>query len=210
MEARRVHPLDALLLLEAASFFRGKNTQTFVQKVLFCAEHEAIEGGTSPFPTFPFFRWNNGPYSKQVANTAQKLAERGFMRDKGGPLTVRGQALLAELRSAVSRLAEAGKALELVDKHASRFARMKLDNVLATVYEIEMNVAGDNLAIRDIPKGTDLIYRDCPQPSDSETEQVLAELAWRLSQSESEEREESDSPLVSEGRARIFLDTYLS
>ena len=126
MSTREITPLDAYLLLVAIGHFRGSGRKTFVQKAMFCAEEEAARRGESCFPTFPFYRYTNGPYSKEIAETEKFLARHRLIKAEGGPLTDRGRQLVTELEGEVRAYPEADRGFCLVTTYASRFSRMPL------------------------------------------------------------------------------------
>ena len=119
-----VSPLDVLLVLEARAPFKGAKQRTFMQKVLFRAEYDAVVAGKPIFPRFAFHRWNYGPYSKQAAEVEKFLAERGLLRWIDGPLTKRGREVLAAVRAECASYPEAASALEHVRARAERYAAM--------------------------------------------------------------------------------------
>jgi hypothetical protein len=199
--------IDAFMLLAASSHFVGTMTETFVQKAIFCAEDDARRKKAPLLPGFPFYRWKHGPYSKEVANTCQALAYRGFMDAKGGPISARGRDLVAEIRREIARFPLAERALADVDGYARRYAAMNLQAVLAEVYARPFGAT----TIGNVSSGTDLIV---PSPfglaCDGELEELSDLIAWRLTQSDAEERVERDSPLASDERASRFLGRLLA
>lgn len=199
--------IDVFMLLAASSHFRGERTETFVQKTIFCVEDDAARRKALLLPTFPFYRWTYGPYSKELANSCKALAERGFMAAKNGPLSARGRDLVAEIRHEIPRFPLAAAALAEVDRYAGRFSRMKLQAVLDEVYARPF----DSKTVGQVAERTDLII-PAPLPSKvaAELEELSDLVAWRLTQSEADERAERESPLASEPRATQFLGRLLA
>jgi uncharacterized protein YwgA len=209
MEPRHTTPLDAYLLLAAASHFRGGRTQNWVQKALYCAEDDAERTGGCPLPAFHFFRWNNGPYSKEVANTASRLAELGLMREKGGPLTARGRRVVEEVRRYVAAYPVAARALEAVEAYAERFSGMRLPAVLAEVYDREVESPFGVMKVGKVPRGSQLIEREVPGAVLADLKELQDLIWWIFSQSEEEAHAEAESPLAPEVARKAFLDRYL-
>lgn len=202
-------PFDFYLVLAASSHFQWGSLKTYVQKVLYCAEDDAIREQSSAFPTFPFFRWNHGPFSKEVAQSAAALAERGFLQSQAGPITTRGQRMVAELRPVVRRYPTAAAALAKVDSYATRFASMPLKATLREVYARPAEGPFGPTTVEHVSEGTDMIYRDLPSEVESAHEELFDLIRWRLAQTSEEERAERESPLLPPDRAQAFLSRYL-
>lgn len=205
-----VTPFDFYLLLAASSHFQWRGLKTYVQKVLYCAEDDAIREQSSPFPTFSFFRWNHGPFSKEVAQSAASLAERGFLASQAGPITARGNTLVAELRPVVRRHPVAAAALANVDRYATRFASMPLKAMLREVYARPAEGPFGPTTVEHVSEGTDMIYRNLPLDVESAHEELFDLIRWRLAQTPEEERAERESPLLPPDRAQSFLSRYLA
>ena len=206
---QNVTGLDVYLLLAAGSHFHWAGIETYVQKVLYCAEDDAVRASSNPFPTFPFFRWKHGPYSKEVANTAELLARQGFMRNKRGPLTPRGRRLVAEVRRDIKRFPVAAAALENVDRYAEHFRSMKLRPALDEVYARPARGPFGPTTVAHVPEGEDMIWRELAPEVAAEHEELFDLIAWRLTQTEDEEKAERESPLIPDDKAQAFLSRYL-
>jgi hypothetical protein len=202
---RKPTPLDEVFLLEAASHFRWGNTKTFIQKVLFCAEEQAVIREGLPFPSFPFFRWTYGPYSAVLAEASKALVERGLMRPPCGPLTPEGRRLLEDLKKEVAGYPKAQRALNLVTTCAERFSKMDLKAVLRAVYNMKVMTPRGPMRVEQVPHRVDLIQ----PPSDDTHRSLLEVLAWRLSQTEAERREEDESPLLPDDEAEDFINRVI-
>jgi hypothetical protein len=198
------------LLLAATSHFKWGRLKVFVQKVLYCAEDDAVRGGTSPFPTFPFFRFYHGPFSKEVAQTAEQLARRGFLASQAGPITARGRLLVADLRPVVERFPIASAALASIDNYAKRFASMNLKSTLREVYSRPAMGPFGLTTVENVPEGEDMIWRELAPEVAAEHEELFDLIAWRLTQTEDEEKVERESPLLPDDKAQAFLARYLA
>lgn len=72
--------LDEWLVLVGLSV---SNPDKFgIQKAFFRAEHALIERGIGS-PSFKFFRWSYGPFSKDLANDVKALEARGIVSSAG-------------------------------------------------------------------------------------------------------------------------------
>ena len=89
MRTERDKLLDAPLLLyilKEAAPFHGR---TKLQKTTFLVEHRLKEQGLVG-PHFSFIRYTNGPFSGQLWNTFDELAEAGFLSKTTFEPTQRG------------------------------------------------------------------------------------------------------------------------
>lgn len=206
----QVTSLDVYLLLAASSHFQWGSTKTFVQKVLYCTEDDAVRDQSTAFPTFPFFRWNHGPFSKEVAQSAELLAQRGFLATQAGPITERGHRLVAELRPVVGRYRPAAVALAKVDAYGKHFASMSLKAALREVYARPAEGPFGLTTVEHVSEGTDLIYRDLGLKDAEEHEELFDLIAWRLRQTPEEEKAERESPVLPRDKADAFLARYLA
>ncbi|MEE9279439.1 MAG: hypothetical protein V3V67_04640 [Myxococcota bacterium] len=200
MSAPAVTPLDAYLLLSAISQFRGWMLRTRVQKTIFCAEEQALRESLTPFPTFKFFRWNHGPFSKELAQTEDWLVEHGFVSSSGGPVTTRGTKLLADLRPSVLEHQEARIALLLIERYGERFSKLTLSEVLRQVY----SMVWKKQTIAETVEGENLLEPKRSPELLAEYQPLFDLIRWRLRMTPEEEKEFEDPELLSEPEAEEF------
>lgn len=143
--------LLAYILKKAAPFYG----RTKLQKTTFLAEHALSEIGLTG-PRFTFFRYNNGPFSRQLWDAYDFLHAQGFARQADQPaLTDRGVVLVdyvAELRDETNR-----KFFTRLDSTLEDCRHRKGAQLMRAVYQLELPVDHQMIKVEDIPIGVDLI-----------------------------------------------------
>jgi uncharacterized protein YwgA len=156
--------IAALILLREG---RPKNFQTIdnlrIQKLGFRSEVRGQQEGQLP-AYFKFFRYDLGPYSKELANEIAALETRDFVNPATRGLTWRGEYLLEYIQPEIKRFEVAQKAVETIQMVCEEDRSIKLSSELVDeTYRMQVPVAqfGDRIMlVKDIPMNTDIITPD--------------------------------------------------
>lgn len=153
----KVDPLDLGLLtyiLKNASPLYGR---TKIQKTVFLSEvrlkeHELVG------PHFRFFRYNNGPFSRELLDACDVLSARGFMYRQLLSVTPRGD-LLASFINELKKEPKNHDFFRILDRVLNECRPQSGERLMETVYSLEIQPEGKSYTakIRDIPIGVDLI-----------------------------------------------------
>lgn len=128
-----------------------------LQKTTFLAELKLRDNdlvGTH----FRFYRWNKGPFSKELWSAVDLLSAKGFVH-KGAPsLTRRGQELM-EFVLELKRASENRKFFAVLDEALSFCGPKNGGDLMDAVYDMQVWVENSNTEtkIRDILVGTDIL-----------------------------------------------------
>jgi hypothetical protein len=154
----RIDEVDLVLLaymIREASPFYG---ETKVQKTSFLSELYLRDQGLSG-PRFPFFRFKNGPFSKELPDALTALSNGSFIIQSSPlKLTVMGHEL-AELIDELKLIPENRALFETLDETLMHCQPRGGEQLMNEVYELEMRPErwSEKLKIKDIPQNTDLI-----------------------------------------------------
>jgi uncharacterized protein YwgA len=151
--------LDAALLLyilknAAPIFGRAK-----LQKTTFLVEVRLKEKGLVG-PHFRFIRYVNGPFSRQLWDTFDELAEAGFVSKTGFRLTDRGRFLLDLIMPELRRHPANRRALKIIDGVLESCRRRHGAGLINEVYQLEVapeDAPEKRMKVVDIPFGTEII-----------------------------------------------------
>jgi uncharacterized protein YwgA len=151
--------LDATLLLyilkEAAPIYgRAK-----LQKTTFLVELRLREKGLVG-PHFRFVRYVNGPFSRQLWDTFDELAEAGFVSKTGFRLLDRGRFLLDLVMPELRRDPANRRALKIIDGVLQSCRRRHGAGLINEVYQLEValdDAPKKRMKVVDIPFGTEII-----------------------------------------------------
>jgi len=143
---------------------RPRNFQSIdnlrIQKLGFRSELKGQEEGNLP-AFFKFFRYDLGPYSKDLANQVRALEERDFIDTETRCLTWRGEYLLEYVEPEIRKFEVAQRAIETIRKTCEECRNIRASSSLVNqTYELEVPVAGMGnqiMRVRDIPMNTDII-----------------------------------------------------
>ena len=131
-----------------------------IQKLGFRSELKGQSRGNLP-AFFKFFRYDLGPYSKELAWQVRALEERDFINSETRCLTWRGQYLLEYIEPEIRRFEAARNALEIIRETCEECRSIRLSSRLVDqTYEMQVPVAGMGnqiMRVRDIPMNTDII-----------------------------------------------------
>lgn len=127
---------------------------TKLQKLTFLSEKFMLDKQQKGF-NYPFFRWENGPMSKEIYQDKELLMKSGLLNSKHYP-SKRGQILLKDFFASHFDTNKEffSKIKEVVAKNG-KFNTQKLVDI---VYDLQIRPIGwkHSAPIREIPKGTDL------------------------------------------------------
>lgn len=156
-----------------------------IQKLGFRSELKGQSIGQFP-AFFPFFRYNLGPFSKELANQVSGLEERDFVDSESRSLTWRGKYLLEYVEPEIQRFDAAQASLEIIRETCAECSSIKESSRLVdATYNLKVPVAGlggQIMRVRDIPMNTDiLIPNTIPAlPMLSPEMVVNIEAEWRI------------------------------
>jgi hypothetical protein len=153
-EHRILDSVLLLYLLEKAAPILGR---TKVQKTVFLAENALREQGLVG-PHFRFFRYFNGPFSRQLLDTFDELAERGLVTKTTFQPTRNGRAIL-EL--AIPNLRRENPQIFKVLDEQAKWCRGKHGSTLMEhTYRLVIRPADrpdTPMKVLDMPSGLDII-----------------------------------------------------
>jgi uncharacterized protein YwgA len=127
-----------------------------IQKLLFLHEFEGIRGGLKS-NHYKYFRHNQGPYSKDLANDVASLEKIGLVNRASRKLTKRGKIFLEYFRPEVDRII--GVTLHIAEDVCREFGRLSGPQLVNHVYRMRVPVydfGGVEATVRDIPSFTDI------------------------------------------------------
>lgn len=154
-----------------------------VQKLVFLHEFLGIKDKIKS-NHYKYFRYNLGPYSKDLANDIGQLENLGIL-NSSRKLTKRGRFFLEYFRPEVSK--SIGQSLEYADAVCDSFGKATGPKLVNQVYKLSVPVSdlgGNYKTVRDIPIFTDIFdpihdptTKDLPSLEDETVEQMQEELS---------------------------------
>lgn len=108
---------------------------------------------------YKFFRYNHGPYSKDLANDVGFLKERGFI-DNLNRLTNRGRYLVDYIKPEIAGNERSAASIGIINEVCDEFARFPGIELKHRVYEMSVPVIDYNncrLKVKDIGFFTDIL-----------------------------------------------------
>lgn len=139
-------------ILKGAAPFYGR---TKLQKTTFLVELDLAQAGFTG-PRFSFFRYNNGPFSRELWDAYDLLHDRGFAKQADQPgLTERGAVLAefaAELHDEANR-----KFFARLDATLEACQQRKGAQLMRSIYKMEVQIDHELTKIEDVLIGVDLI-----------------------------------------------------
>jgi hypothetical protein len=131
-----------------------------IQKLGFRSELRGQSTGNLP-AFFKFFRYDLGPFSKELAWQVRALEERDFINSETRCLTWRGEYLLEYVQPEIRQYEAARRAIETIHEVCEECRSIRASSTLVDqTYELEVPVAGmgnRTMRVRDIPMNTDII-----------------------------------------------------
>ncbi|MGH7812850.1 MAG: hypothetical protein ACREQI_02450 [Candidatus Binataceae bacterium] len=149
--------LDSVLLLY---FLKGAAPiygRTKMQKTIFLVEMRLREKGLTA-SHFRFFRHNNGPFSPQVWDQADRLCERGQLSRGNLNPTSEGEFILDLAMPELKKLNP--KAFEIIDRELAYCKSRTGEALMKQVYKIDLipdEMPARRMKVEDIPFGIDII-----------------------------------------------------
>lgn len=173
MRTKKDRTLDAVLLLHMLDRAKPIDGKTKLQKVPFFVElklkNEGLRG-----PHFRFLRWHFGPFSRDVCDTFDLLAHKGFVSKSDFKLTERGKFLLELAIPPIAEIETNAPIFRVMDdvlrdcarKHGSTLKKIAYETLIATEDH-------PGRTVKEIPQATDLIE---PEPGGIEVPEDLEAL----------------------------------
>jgi len=171
---------------------RPKSVQSIdnlrIQKLGFRSEFKGQSRGNLP-AFFKFFRYDLGPYSKELAWQVRSLEDRDFINSETRCLTWRGEYLLEYVEPDIRQFQAARRALEIIRETCEECRSIRLSSKLVDqTYEMEVPVAGMGnqiMRVRDIPMNTDIIVPPTHLPSPMLSPEMVDEISeeWEIAPS---------------------------
>jgi uncharacterized protein YwgA len=127
-----------LRLFEAVNKVDWVDGNLKIQKLSFIAELKGIQEGIAA-THFKFFRYNLGPYSKDLANDVKKLIEFGLITTTHR-LTKKGVFILEYIGPAVKQSESATKAVEIIESAARTYGKKTGPQLKDLVYKLKVPV----------------------------------------------------------------------
>jgi uncharacterized protein YwgA len=140
-----------------------------IQKVTFISEDIARREQNLKAAHFPFFRYNQGPYSKILANDVRKLEDFGFIHPETRCPTERGRYILDYVNEFVQRSKTAQESLRILSSVCKEYRDVRSSKLVDLVYKMKVSVSqfhGKVMTVKDIPLYTDIIDPDSEELAD--------------------------------------------
>lgn len=151
-----------LKLFEEVSKVGEMDGNLKLQKLTFLAELEGLKIGLA-VSHFKFFRYNYGPFSKDLVGDVQQLTDMGFCT-AGRKLTKRGQFILDYIKPEIERSDAASNAFALFGRIAEEYGRRGGKSLMNSVYRMVVPVydlGGQEVRVEKIPFHTDILVPTC-------------------------------------------------
>lgn len=124
---------------------------TKLQKLVFLVENELYKKKQRAL-SYPFFRWDYGPMSKEIYVERKALAENGLIgKEKHIQITKKGKDILSQCFEILEKNQEVLKIIDRITKSYSVYEASLKDAVYDVVDPFW------NSRVRDIPQGFDLL-----------------------------------------------------
>lgn len=152
--------LDAALLLYILRGAAPIYGRTKLQKTAFLVELRLREGGRVG-PHFRFIRYVNGPFSGQLWNLFDELAEAGFASKAAFELTDRGHFLIDLVMPELQRHPKNRAALKIMDDVIAWCQPRHGAGLIKYVYQLEVvpdEMPGERMKVQDVPFGSEIIH----------------------------------------------------
>ena len=153
---------DILLLLWYLDQLQPKGKTQF-QKVMFFAERELVEAGIC-FPTFKYFRYHHGPFSKELEVALSQLRQRKYARadEKSAKLTNDGETLAEELTSQIPETPTNQKILGTIGDWIEKLRGKNFRELETLAYNTEIRPLDalpweEDKTLRDVEQNRDLL-----------------------------------------------------
>lgn len=130
-----------------------------IQKLSFIFELKGQEKGFKS-AHYRFFRYNNGPYSRFLANDVLELKEKGFITRNSNQITRRGEFLSEFIKLNAPIKGANQKALEISDevvKEYGKYSGPQLTNIVYKMVVPVVDLENKLMKVRDIAACTDIL-----------------------------------------------------
>jgi hypothetical protein len=152
--------LDAALLLYVVQGAAPLYGRTKLQKTIFLVEFRLKESDRVG-PHFRFIRYVNGPFSGQLWNLFDKLAEAGFVSKTTFELTERGRFLVDLVMPELHRHPRNRVALKIMDDVIAWCRPRHGAGLIKYVYQLEVvpdEMPGERMKVEHVPFGLEIIH----------------------------------------------------
>jgi uncharacterized protein YwgA len=154
-----------------------------IQKLCFLSELRGREQDIKS-AYYRFFRYNNGPYSKALANDVTALVTGCFVDPESGALLDRGRYLYAYIKADLDESELASKAIGIIRRTVEEWRAFKDWSIVDEVYKMVVPVdgLGRSMLVKDIPKGTDILIPERTHAKDVSpfSPELIAEIESEL------------------------------
>jgi uncharacterized protein YwgA len=151
---------DYVFLLNLGSCSGEPLDNLKIQKLTFISEDTARQREKLKAANFSFFRYNQGPYSKELADAVRELENLGLIDPETRVPTERGRYVLDYVEEFVNESKPAQHALRILGETCKKYKKVKSSKLVNVVYDMKVPVAqfdGKIMKVRDIPKNIDII-----------------------------------------------------
>jgi len=149
--------IATLKLFETVDRISSIDGNLKVQKLSFITELEGIRAQFAAMH-FKFFRYNQGPYSKELANDVQYLIGREVIT-AGKRLTKKGHFILDYIAPEVSHSQKASEAFSIIENVANQYGKKSGPRLVDLVYKMIVPVydlGGEEMRVEDVGLFTDI------------------------------------------------------
>jgi hypothetical protein len=151
---------DAALLLYIVKGAAPIYGRTKLQKTTFLVELRLKESDRVG-PHFRFIRYVNGPFSGQLWNLFDELAEAGFVSKSTFELTDRGRFLIDLVMPELHRHPKNRAALKIMDDVIAWCRPRNGAGLIKYVYQLEVvpdEMPGERMKVEDVPFGSEILH----------------------------------------------------
>ena len=150
---------NKLLLLYIAKEYTKKSKhyfgKTILEKIIFLAEWKMIEERVKGL-NFPYFRYDYGPFSKEVSQEINDLKKTGLLEKQDEiKLTKEGEKLLESYSDLLQRNKDI---IVYIDKVIEKYHRYTTQELKNLVYDMEFPMPNGKIKIKDIQHYTDMLF----------------------------------------------------
>lgn len=159
MKSEKQKISEALLLLRILQRDNNIFGNLKLQKEVFLTELKLLEAGLGGL-YYRYFRYNYGPYSRELAESFKWLAERSFIHKTTFTLTERGLYLVELTEGVLRDYKQNPKIFDAVDSTVDEHRRHNGYQLTQVVYNTKVaphDVPGEELKVKDIPMFCDIL-----------------------------------------------------
>ena len=157
----REQALDRLLLLLLVDQVERPVGDTGLQKLVFLTEKELLSNNMEGFH-YVFIKLKFGPYSRKLEQDKSDLVYSGHLEDRderGWVLSERGRMILERFKPVLDRNKNV---VDVMKEIASRYADLKLKDLLELVHQLPRPLKGKKIAIGELADRTVLLVPHKP------------------------------------------------